>query len=284
MFYNSNCCAGENCKGKDCENCNRGKRCCFKKLLAIFLILLSIFMILEIIKVYKSNQFIGQGVVGNTMTFSGKGEVNAVPDIATFSYSVIEEAKTSSAAQSLAAEKINKTIQFLKDSKIADKDIKTTGYNISPKYEWRSGVVACLNCPPSNSTRVLVGYEASQTVTVKVRNIDKAGEILSGVGNFKVSDIGGLNFIVDDEEDLNREARKLAIEDAKNKAEILAKDLGVDLVRIVNFNESEGYPYPMVSKYSTMGIGGGVEDATVPQIPVGENKITSNINITYEIR
>ncbi len=118
---------------------------------------------------------------------------------------------------------------------------------------------------------------------IKIRNIADAGKVLSAIGTTGVSDISGLNFEVDDQDAKVREARKIAIDDAREQAKQLAKDLGVKLSDIVSFNESGNYPTPMYyAKDMAMGMGGANESA--PQLPTGESKITSNVTITYEIK
>lgn len=253
------------------------------KLISVFLIIMSVFMVFKTIGAYKENKYIGQDIIGRTMYFTGEGEVFAVADIATFSFSAIGEGETPADAQNMSAEKVNQAVDYLKENGVEEKDIKTTDYNLSPRYEWKNNPdVSCYGtgCPQS---RVLIGYEVTQTISVKVRETSKAGEYLAGIGSFGLDNISSINFSIDDEDGLQREARKLAIEDAKNKAEELSKDLGVKLVRIVNFSESGAYPY--ATKAAVYGIGGGaMEDAIVPQIPVGENKISSSVTITYEIK
>ena len=128
-----------------------------------------------------------------------------------------------------------------------------------------------------------MGYNVSQTVELKIRDISVAGEILSGIGEFGATDVSGLNFIVDNEDEINDQARDLAIQDARTQAKVLAKSLGVRLVKIVNFSENGDYPvYYGMEK--AMAVGGGMADSVAPQIPAGENTITSNVSITYEIR
>jgi len=258
------------------------------QILTLLILITSIFMVFKTVVEYKSIKYVGQ-TNPTTMSFSGEGEVFAVADVASFSFSVTEEAKTPKEAQKLSAIKINAAITYLKDQGIEEKDIKTTNYSVYPRYEWRDEQIRCITvpCPPSGNKRFLIGYEASQSISVKIRNTEKAGEVLLGVGEIGVTDVSGLNFSIDDEDALIREARKLAIEDAKEKAGILSKDLGVKLVRIVNFNESGAYPmyarasFDEVSTFGKeTGIGGGIS----PELPLGENKITSNITITYEIR
>jgi len=254
-----------------------------KKTVALVLILFALFLITKIMSELKEYRFIGGSVpITNTVTLSGTGEVFAVPDIATFSFSIIEEKPSAKAAQDIATERINSIIDYLRDSDIKEKDIKTTSYNVFPRYEYQREICNEFRCPPGE--RVLKGFEVSQTIRVKVTDTDRAGEILAGIGERGVTNVSGLNFTIDDEEDLNREARKKAILDAEKKAKELAKDLGVRLVRVVNFSESGGQP-PIFRSFGFAETALFDQAAApAPEIPVGENKITSQVTITYEIR
>lgn len=244
----------------------------------ITLVCLSLFLV---VKTFGTLNDIDNTAVQNTITVSGKGETFAVPDIATFTFSVVEEAKTFAEAQKKSTDKNNAAIKYLKNAGIADKDIKTENYSGNPKYEYNQVVCIKYPCPSSQN---LVGYEVSQTISVKVRNTDKAGEILSGVGALGVSNISGLTFTVDNDDVLKSEARSKAIEDARSKAERLVKDLDVRLGKVVSFSEDTGgYPYPVYAMESkAVGMGGGAP--ATPTIATGENKITVNVTVTYKIR
>jgi uncharacterized protein YggE len=139
-------------------------------------------------------------------------------------------------------------------------------------------------CPPGKS--ILTGYEVNQTVSVKVRKTEDAGDVLTKVGGLGATNISGLDFVVDDTDAAKAEARELAIADAKEKAKALAKALDIKLVRIVSFNDSSDYPpmyYAMDSMSSVKAMGAG-EAAVSPRLPVGENKTVSNVTITYEVK
>ena len=97
------------------------------------------------------------------------------------------------------------------------------------------------------------------------------------------SNVSGLSFSIDDEELLKEDARKLAIDDAKENAEILAGNLGVKLVRIINFSESGYFPIYR-QKFSAEAVSMDGIGGVAPEIPTGENKIISQVNIVYEIR
>jgi len=252
----------------------------------VTIVLLALFLGIKSLSALKESSYIGRGVYpSNVISVAGTGEVFTVPDVASFSFSVVEEGKTVKEAQDKATAKINAIIDAVKDMDVEDKDIKTTGYNSYPKYEYSGGVCSANFCPPSR--QILVGYEVNQSITVKVRKTDTAGDVLTKVGSLGAGNISGLDFVVDDIEKVQAEARDKAVKDAKAKAEVLADSLGVKLGNIVSFNEGGGYPYPVY------GMGGVEMDGKVmtqsavavpPQLPTGENKITSYVTITYEIK
>ena len=120
---------------------------------------------------------------------------------------------------------------------VEDKDVKTSGYALNPKYRYEQGVCTQWGCP--NGKQILEGYTVNQTVTVKVRDTAKAGDLISSVGTKGATNISGLSFTIDDDEKLKREARELAIKDAKENAAKLAEDLGVHTLRNIDFRASK---------------------------------------------
>lgn len=245
---------------------------------------LALFLFAATLAEVKGLRFIGSGVAAtNTISVSGEGEVFAVPDIATYSVTVRETAKQVKDAQDAASKKGNDIIAYLKEQGIDEKDIKTADYSVNPQYEYtQTECPAGGYCPPGK--QILMGFEVRQTLTVKVRDTKKAGDLLSGVGSRGASEVSGLTFEIDDEDKLKAEARDKAIKQAQEKAEVLARSLGVSLVRVVGFFENEGPVYPIY------GMGGAERamDASFksapPEIPAGENKIVSNVSVTYEIK
>lgn len=218
-----------------------------------------------------------------TINVSGKGEVMAKPDIAQFSFSVRGEGTDAAAAQAKSAEVINAVTTYLKENGIEDKDVKTEGYNLSPKYKYEQK--PCLYgsyCPPGE--QIPDGFEVYQSITVKVRAVDKAGTLLAGIGGKGATDISGLNFTVDDEEALNDEARKLAIEDAQAKAEVLADSLDVKIVKMISYYEDVPGPMYYGGEMRDMAMSAKAEMAPTPNIPTGEDKTISTVTITYEVK
>ncbi len=248
-------------------------------------VLLSLFLLTISIKEIKSIAYVGKAEsYTNIISVTGTGEVISIPDIATVSFSVTENAKVISDVQARASEKINKVIASLKQNGIEEKDIKTTSYSINPHYDYIQGECNQFVCPPGKS--VLSGYDVSQSVEVKIRDLKNAGKILETIGSLNVQSVGGLSFTIDDINKVKAQARDKAIESAQAKAKELSKKLGVRLVRITSFYDSSEEQY-----YSREGLVADGYSATPsvkmnvsPQIPQGEQKVTARINISYEIR
>jgi len=220
-----------------------------------------------------------------TISISGEGEAFARPDVGLFSFSVRAEGENAVVAQDNSAKAINAILEYLEEKGVAEKDIKTQNYNLNPKYTYEERACPLGSyCPPGE--RVIDGYEVSQTVSVKVRDLDQAPELISGAGENGATDISSLQFTIDDETALQAQARAEAIADAKEKAQTLANDLGLKLDRIVGFYENEGGGYPMMER-SVMAMDSEMDGgfkATAPSLPVGENEIKSTVTITYQLK
>lgn len=216
-----------------------------------------------------------------TISVDGTGEVVAVPDIGTFSFSVEAEGETAAIAQAQSAEKINAILAYLKENGIAEKDIKTENYNLYPNFRFEERPCAFGSfCPPGE--QIADGFTVNQSVTVKVRVLDTAGDLIAGVGRVGATNISSLDFTVDDIESVRAKARDMAVQDAKMKAEELAKSLGVRVERLVSYYENTpyyGYNEPHAFEAKDMSFGD-----IAPQLPVGENATKITVNVTYEVR
>jgi len=230
----------------------------------------------------KSAQYIYSGPT--TISVQGVGEVFATPDIAQFSFTVEAKEEDAVTAQNKSSETMSSILAYLTEMGIEERDIKTEYYQLSPQYEYPDVVCTQWSCPPRGEPR-LIGYQVNQSVSVKVREVDKAGELVSGVGGRGAQNVSGVSFTIDDEDILRDEARVLAIHNAKAKAETLAQNLGVRIVRMNGFWEEHGGGYPYYGK------GGDMMEYAMPamemrsaELPTGENMITASVNISYEIR
>ncbi len=256
----------------------------FIKICTAFIAILCVCAVVVLFKIV-SNDDLGANIPPNTISFSGHGEVQAVPDIATIYFTVEASKGTQGEASDEVNTKTKKILDFIKSSGVAERDIKTEGYNSYPKYSnpevcpmyYGQGIM-----PPCRvGESKIIGYTVSQSITVKVRKVDDASKVIDGINKIGVTNMSGPNLTIDNEDTLKAEARQKAIDDAKAKAKELASQLGVHLEKISNFSEGGNYPI-MYGKAEAMSA-----DSVAPvpsQIPKGENTISSDVTITYEIR
>lgn len=209
--------------------------------------------------------------VGNqsdTIAFSGTGTVLAKPDVAVAELAISVEGLTADQAQEEANQKSQTVVQYLKDADIDEDDIRTSSYSIYPQYDYING-----------RSRIR-GYQVTQSLTVKIRDLEKANEILDGVVGAGVNQVNNFQFTVDDPEELRAEAREKAIANAKEKAKKLRNQLDIRLGRIVGFSEGDDVvPTPTLYRSDAVGIGGGG-----PELPTGQNEISVTVLLTYQIR
>ena len=257
--------------------------------LGAFLVALTIGALMQL-------RYIGTGIApANTISVSGEGKAFAVPDIGEFTYSVMSEKTTVAAAQADATAKANAITTYLKEAGVDEKDIKTTDYSVYPQYDYQSAacpqsavyseggsVASTVYCP--SGRQVLRGYQVRQTTDVKVRDTAKAGDLLTSVGSKGATEVSSLSFTVEDETAVENEARNEAIANAKKKADTLARELGVSLVRVVSFSENSGGRYPIYAKAYSLGGAADSSATPAPELSTGQNQYTSNVNIVYEIR
>lgn len=224
----------------------------------------------------------------NSISVTGKSEQYVTPNIAEVTFDVMEESSTVAKAQDVVNKKMADIIAYLKSENIDEKDIKTVNYSVYPRNDYVQSAKVCYAdgaCTYPVGKQVLVGYDVTNSVQIKIRNTENAGKILTQLGTLKATNVSGLNFVVENEDKIRDDARGEAIKDAKAKADLLAKQLGVKIVGVINFNDQVYYPM-YEAKNQSLGMGAAIAtDAAVPApIQAGQNKITSQVTITYEIR
>lgn len=218
----------------------------------------------------------------DTITVQGAGQATLPPDIAHVSFSVQNTAATVADAQAETTKQTNAALAYVAGQGIAEKDVKTLSYNISPQHSYPNPCPRGAMCPDYSGTPKITGYQVSETVQVKVRNLSLVGAMLGGLGKLGVQNVNGPDFALDDVTAGYTAARADAIDKAKTQATVLASQLGVRLGKIVNFSESTGgYAYPVA-----YGMGGAesMKTSSAPSVPAGENTYNANVSITYEIR
>ena len=215
----------------------------------------------------------------DTVTVNGDGQATLPPDVARVSFTVQNTASAVADAQAATTKQANAVLGIVKAQGIADKDVKTLSYNISPQYSYPRPCAAGIACPPYG-TPTITGYQVSESIQVTVRDLSSVGTLLADLGKLSVQNVSGPDFALDDPTAGYDAARSDAIAKAKAQAELLAGQLGVHLGKIVNFSESSGsYPAPVYA----MGVA-SMKDAATPTVPTGENTYNASVSITYEIR
>ncbi len=221
----------------------------------------------------KKHDYIGKTDAQTyTIAISGEGKVTAAPDIAEISLGLITDNRNVGTAQKENTDKVNQIIAKLGTLGVEKKDIQTSNYSIYPQYDY------------SNGQQVLRSYQVSQSVNVKIRDLEKVGTIVETAGSLGANQVSGLSFTIDDPEALRQEAREKALVSAKEKAESLAKAAGVKLGKLVSFNESiAGGTSPMPYYRGEMDVKNEAMDAVAPQIEPGSQDIIVNVSVTYEV-
>lgn len=218
----------------------------------------------------------------------GEGKSVAIPDIASFTFSVISEGKDIAGLQKDNTNKTNSIIELIKSQGVADKDIKTQNYNLSPRYQYYSCPVSGFPqfsqnipvrpCPPAE----IAGYTITQTVSVKIRDFVKIGAILSGAAQKGANQISQLEFSIDDPVVLQNKSKQEAIEKARQQAEAIAQAGGFKIGRLISVDENSASPYPA----RIMGVYAEKASsvATPSVIEPGSQEITATVTLRYEIK
>lgn len=204
-------------------------------------------------------------------TVQGEGEATAVPDTALLSLGVTKEAATVQQAQTQVNTVANKITEDLKSLGVKVKNIKTTNYSVNPAYDYTSG------------RQNVTGYSVSQNMEVRLQPIEQANKALDLATAAGANVIGGITFVLDDAEQdkLEAQARKQAIESAKKKAEDTAKLAGIRLGKIINVTESNNFPVmPYAAReLKAMDSAGGGEPT---QVTPGENTVQITVSLSYQ--
>ena len=204
---------------------------------------------------------------------SGEGESSVAPDMALVSLTVLREAKTAREALDAANAAMAAVIAAMKSSGIADRDLQTGGLQISPRYNYT-------NKPDGSQEAELVGYQVSNTLSLRVRDLEKTGEVVDKAVSLGVNQGGNISFTNEDTSKALTEARKRAVADAMQKAKTLSEAAGVQLGRVLDISDQtyNAAPMPITAKAFDRA-----EAAAVP-IEAGENAYRVQVTMSFELR
>lgn len=217
-----------------------------------------------------------------TISVTGESEVMAVPDVGTFNFSVLVKKADAATARTENAEKVSSIIAYLKEKGVEEKDIKNEYFNLYQTYRSENRVCPYGSYCPGGE-QIPDGFEVTQTIAVKVRAIDTAGDLIAGVTDLGATNLSDLAFTVDDDSAQRNQARSEAIADAKSQATALAKELGMSLGRITSFSENEGNSVPYYNREMNYAMDAGAEAVKSTPLPVGENSTKSSVTMTYQL-
>ncbi len=204
---------------------------------------------------------------GTVLDVSAEGRTTRVPDVATIRAGVVSQAATAAAALSDNAQRMNRVLAALRKAGVAPRDIATASVGLSPQYRYAE------NQPP-----VITGYQATNSVSVRFRDVAKSGVILDALVGEGANQIDGPNLSIDQPDAALDEARADAVKRARARAELYARAAGMRVTRIVSITENgenAGSPNPpMLMARASMA-----KDST--QIVAGEKDVTVNVSVRF---
>ena len=207
----------------------------------------------------------------------GSGTVYAKADIANIQVGLkTETKKTAAEATTDSTNKMNDIVAQLKKLGIEDKDIQTSDYNLNPVYNYTN-----------SKGQELVGYEVTQNVNLKIRDLNKIGDVIAQTTAKGANQIGNISFTIDDEYALKNQARELAIQKAQEKAGLIAKQSGMKLGKVKSVIENSDPNPPVVYNYTNAKMDLAASGAGViasPSIQSGQNEIKVDVTLVYEVK
>lgn len=205
----------------------------------------------------------------DTFSVSGTGKYSAAPDLALTTVGVTAQAQTVSQAQDQINKNINKITEAIKALGIDSKDIQTQNYSINPDYDYSSG------------NQHITGYNANTNLVIKVRDLAKINSVIDAATQNGANQIGGVSFDLSDPTDAQNQARQMAVNEAKDKAQQAATVAGFKLGKIINYSEDFGGSVPRPLMYDTAK----AETSSVAptQIEPGSTQVQVSVTLSFEI-
>jgi uncharacterized protein YggE len=201
-----------------------------------------------------------------TITVSGEGRVSAEPDMALLRLGVSREARKASDAMRAASEAAAAVLAQVRASGIEARDVQTANVSLSPRWQHDK----------NNASRI-IGYVASNDLTVRVRALETLGALMDAVVSDGANQMNGLSFAIAEPQPLQDEARKSAILDARRKAALLAETAGVSLGPVLTVTEGSAVQPPVA-----FARGAVLESSAVP-IAAGELDISARVTVVFAI-
>jgi uncharacterized protein YggE len=214
---------------------------------------------------------ITQTIAGTRLDITATGEVTRVPDVAIITAGVVTRSATASGAIQDAANRMQRVLAALKSAGVEDRDIQTSSVNLNPEYRY-----------PENQSPQLTGYSATNQLTIRFRDIRNSGKILDALVGQGANQINGPTLTIDKPEAALDEARAKAIAEARSRAELYARSLGMRVARVVSVSEGGGsFPVPPpMPMYARAEAAQAADTKIVP----GEQKLQVSLAVTFELQ
>jgi len=207
---------------------------------------------------------------GTLLSVAAEAEARRVPDVATISAGVVTQAADANAAMRDNATKMDKVMAAIRAAGIAERDIQTAGISVQPQYRYAE------NTPPT-----ITGYQASNTVNVKNRDISKLGKVLDALVASGANQVNGPNFEVDKPESAYDEARLAALKKAEARAQTYANAMGLRVRRVVSINEGGAMPPPMPMMMRAQAADAYAKAET--SVSPGETVLSVRLDVVFEL-
>ena len=208
----------------------------------------------------------------------GEGTAYRAPDLAVTQLTVMRNAATAADALAEANEAIAAVTKAMGELGIEKRDLQTAGFQISPQYQYDNQPNG-QQSPPK-----VVGYEVRNSLSVKVRDLAKLGDVLDRAVQLGVNEGGSINFEIDDASAISNEARRLAVADARKRAETLAEASGLKLGRVILIQDGamRNEPLPPVPMMELKMAAPASASSRVP-VETGENAVRADVRVVYEL-
>lgn len=210
-----------------------------------------------------------------TIIVSGDGQSAAAPDMAILTLAVVQQAVSAREALNANNKAMADVLAALKKEGLAERDLQTSGFNITPQYNYPVDKEG-RSLPP-----VLSGYQATNTLTVRLRELAKLGTLLDEAVTLGINQGGDIRFTNDKPQPIITEARKAAVADALSKAKVLTEAAGVKLGRIIEISENFARPEPQPVFRAAMAK--EMSDAGAVPVAGGENSYSVTVNVTFSL-
>jgi uncharacterized protein len=204
------------------------------------------------------------------LVVTGTGEASARPDLAVISAGVVAQAATASAALAENTQAMNRVFEQLRAAGLPPEDLQTAQFAVVPLYESRQ------SDPQTTTPPRIVGYQVSNQVSARVRDINRLGATLDALVGAGANSIDGLSFDLADPKQVLGEARDAAVADALAKARRYAAAAGVKLGAIISIEEGVAYPPPRPMMRAE------ARAADVPIAP-GQTELSASVTITFAL-